>query len=223
MLSQVPPFNVNAMSRSGFPATQPTGMGQSRFSAPIMRSEFNPSQMAFSRQLSSITGISVPISAQPGMGIVGKLCLLEERDSKLSIESTDRPTDRRPLTTYEPIDYQIQTNRRGDTFRKQAQPLAHRLSAPRENLIKSSHVLSLDRNGHQKETIFVEKATKETEQQGNKAPVLSASSFSSITATEPLPLCSTSSSIHGCGLTGLAFTSITTTSHSFATNPSGGF
>ena len=94
MLSQVPPFNVNAMSRSGFPAIQPTGMGQSRFSAPIMRSEFNPSQMAFSRRLSSITGISVPISAQPGMGIVGKLRLLEERDSKLSIESTDRPTDR---------------------------------------------------------------------------------------------------------------------------------
>ena len=72
------------MSRSGFPAIQPTGMGQSRFSAPI----------TFSRRLSSITGISVPISAQPGMGIVGKLRLLEERDSKLSIESTDRPTDR---------------------------------------------------------------------------------------------------------------------------------
>lgn len=28
--------------------------------------------MAFARQLSSITGISVPISAQPGMGIVGE-------------------------------------------------------------------------------------------------------------------------------------------------------
>lgn len=91
MLSQVQPFNVNAMSRSGFPTTQPTGMGQSRFSAPIMRSEFNPSPMAFSRRLSSITGISVPISAQPGMGVVGKLCLLEERDLKLSIESTERP------------------------------------------------------------------------------------------------------------------------------------
>lgn len=94
MLPQAQPFNVNAMSRSGFPTMQPTGMGQSRFSAPIMRSAFNPSQMAFSRQLSSITGISVPISAQPGMGIVGKLCPVEECDFKLFIELTDWPIDR---------------------------------------------------------------------------------------------------------------------------------
>ena len=67
---------MNAMSRSGLPAmpssvigTSPLGF--SGIKAPQMRSALTPSQMAFSRQLSSMTGISIPISAQPGMGIVG--------------------------------------------------------------------------------------------------------------------------------------------------------
>lgn len=75
-LQQSQPFNVNAMSRSGLPAmpasvigTSPLGFAGIR--APQMRPALTPSQMAFSRQLSSMTGISIPISAQPGMGIVG--------------------------------------------------------------------------------------------------------------------------------------------------------
>ena len=70
------PFEMNAMSRSGLPTItspvmRPTALGLSAFRGPRMRSAFNPAPMAFSRQLSSITGISLPMSAQPGMGIVG--------------------------------------------------------------------------------------------------------------------------------------------------------
>ena len=73
---QQQPFDINSMSRSGFPATPSTVMGPSplRLSAiraSQMRPALTPSQMAISRQLSSVTGISLPISAQPGMGIVG--------------------------------------------------------------------------------------------------------------------------------------------------------
>ena len=75
-LQQSQPFDMNAMSRSGLPAmpssvigTSPLGLSGIR--APQMRPALTPSQMAFSRQLSSMTGISIPISAQPGMGIVG--------------------------------------------------------------------------------------------------------------------------------------------------------
>jgi len=55
------------------PAIRPAAMGLPAFRAPQMRPALNPSQMAFSRQLSSITGISLPLSIQPGMGIVGEL------------------------------------------------------------------------------------------------------------------------------------------------------
>ena len=77
-LQPAQPFDIRAMSRSGLPAMSSPAMGMSPLGfsasrAPQMRSALTPSQMAFSRQLSSVTGISIPIAAQPGMGIVGKL------------------------------------------------------------------------------------------------------------------------------------------------------
>lgn len=69
---QVQPFNINAMSRSGLPSLT------SSFRTPAIRSPMNPSQMAYSRRLSGVTGISLPISAQPGMGIVGELIRMKE-------------------------------------------------------------------------------------------------------------------------------------------------
>lgn len=68
---------MNTMTRSGLPsmtspAMETASMGISPLRSPLLRSSWSPSQMAFARQLSSITGISVPISAQPGMGIVGE-------------------------------------------------------------------------------------------------------------------------------------------------------
>ena len=77
-LQQPQPFDMNPMGRSGFPTSPstvmgPSPLGPSAIRASAMRPVLTPSQMAFSRQLASITGISLPLSAQPGMGIVGKL------------------------------------------------------------------------------------------------------------------------------------------------------
>lgn len=76
-LVQTQPFAMNAIARSGLPsvpspALGSPSMGLSALRNPQMRPAYNPSQMGFSRQLSSITGISLPLSVQPGMGIVGR-------------------------------------------------------------------------------------------------------------------------------------------------------
>lgn len=75
-LQQPQPIEINAMGRSGLPSMTSPTMGPaalrlSAFRNPQMRSAFNPAEMGFSRQLSRVTGISLPISAHPGMGIVG--------------------------------------------------------------------------------------------------------------------------------------------------------
>ena len=76
---------LTAVSRSGLPSMPSpvvgsTAMGLSAVRRPLMRPAFNPSQLAFSRQLSSMTGISLPISVQPGMGIVGEFTQENERN-----------------------------------------------------------------------------------------------------------------------------------------------
>lgn len=96
------PFDIRAMSRSGLPAmsSPAIGMSPSGFPAPRvpqMRSSLTPSQMAFSRQLSSVTGISIPIAAQPGMGIVGMASRKKRSPSKKSSKKKDKTTKRQFL------------------------------------------------------------------------------------------------------------------------------
>lgn len=80
---------MNAIARSGLPsvpspALGSPAMGLSALRNPQMRPAYNPSQMGFSRQLSSITGISLPLSVQPGMGIVGRKWVRKWEDGDLS-------------------------------------------------------------------------------------------------------------------------------------------
>ena len=88
-LVQTQPFTMNAIARSGLPsvpspALGSPAMGLSALRNPQMRPAYNPSQMGFSRQLSSITGISLPLSVQPGMGIVGRKWVRKWDDGDLS-------------------------------------------------------------------------------------------------------------------------------------------
>lgn len=88
-LVQTQPFTMNAIARSGLPsvpspALGSPAMGLSALRNPQMRPAYNPSQMGFSRQLSSITGISLPLSVQPGMGIVGRKWERKWEESHLS-------------------------------------------------------------------------------------------------------------------------------------------
>ena len=102
------PFDINAISRSGLPTMssavmRASPMGLSALRTPQMRPALTPSQMAFSRQLSSVTGISIPIATQPGMGIVGRLCMwmsykYDKAGDQLTAQPTGRQTDQSAIT-----------------------------------------------------------------------------------------------------------------------------